>query len=594
MPPVTPALALFEAMPNPCLLLAPDSPTFTIVDVNEAYLRATMTDRQAIMGRPLFEAFPDDPEAPEALQIRNLRVSLDRAIATRQPDRMPLQPCNIRRSDGTLEERHWRPLSMPVLGLEGEVVSLIHYVEDATQSIVDARRAQAALVTSEARYRAIVESSIDFAMVATDLSGTVTTWNTGAEHILGWTAEEMVGHTVDRFFTPEDRANRISEQEMHNALTKGRGIDERWHLRKGGERFWASGEMMPLKDEAGSVFGFIKILRDRTPQRETELALERQSSLLRTVTDHVSEAVFRVDPDGSILLANPAAERLFGWSADELRGRNFHDVLHHHHENGCPFPADACTLVHALRDGTQLLNEETVFFRKDGAPVPVVCTNVPFREDGGVMGAVITVTDVTERRQAQERQQVINHELSHRLKNTLAMVQAIAAQTLRGVTDRDAVRALEQRLTTLSRAHDILLQRSWVSADIRDVVTGTLALHADAIRLRVEGSDLALGPRGVLSLSMLLHELATNAAKYGALSAAGGFVSVTWTITDGTLALTWQERAGPPIVEPPTRGGFGSRLIRMGLVGTGGSDLRYEPCGLRAEFQASVQSLSDA
>ncbi|WP_220036185.1 PAS domain S-box protein, partial [Modestobacter versicolor] len=142
---------------------------------------------------------------------------------------MAVQHYNIRRPDGVFEERHWRPLSMPVTGPGGEVLSLIHYVEDVTGEVRDAHDTRTALTTSDARYRAIVESSVDYAMVAIDLSGIITTWNTGAEHVLGWRAEEMVGLPTETFFTEEDRAAAIPAQEMRNALEQGRAADERWH-----------------------------------------------------------------------------------------------------------------------------------------------------------------------------------------------------------------------------------------------------------------------------------------------------------------------------------------------------------------------------
>ncbi|TXN27646.1 PAS domain S-box protein [Methylobacterium sp. WL30] len=597
--PDSPTLELFEATPNPYLLLAPDGPIYTIVGVNEAYLHATMTKRAAIMGRSIFDVFPDDPTAPEAYSTRDLCASFDRVMRTGQPDRMPVLHYNIRRPDGVFEERHWRPLQVPVLGPGGEIVSLIHYAEDVTQGVLAARAARTALTASEARYRAIVESSTDYAMIATNLDGKITTWNAGAEHILGWSADEMVGQTVDRFFTPEDRADRIPAQEMHSALTVGRGIDERWHVRKNQERFWASGEMAPLKDEASAVIGFLKILRDRTPQRETELALERQSALLRTVTDHVSEAVFRLDPDGTIVFANPAVERLFDWTPDELCGRNFHDTLHHHHEDGAFFPAEACVFVNALREGTPLLGEATVFFRKDGEPVPVECTNMPFHAGGVVSGAVITVTDVTERRRTQEQQQTINHELSHRMKNVLAIVQAIAAQTMRSAPDlTSANETLGARLIALGRAHDILINTKSGGAEMRALAEAALGLHDDRQpgRFRIEGPPVAVGETAMMSLTLMLHELATNAAKYGALSDPAGSVRLLWRVAyeagPPTFHLRWEERGGP-LVTPPSRAGFGSRLIQRGLSGgsSGRVELSYQPDGVVCTLAAPLAEI---
>lgn len=113
----------------------------------------------------------------------------------------------------------------------------------------------------------ILESITDFAVIAIDMDGHVLRWNEGASRILGWTADEMVGQHVSRFFTPEDSAIHQPEKEMQQARLFGRGMDERWHVRKSGERFWASGEMMPLKDSTGQIIGFVKVLRDETAQK---------------------------------------------------------------------------------------------------------------------------------------------------------------------------------------------------------------------------------------------------------------------------------------------------------------------------------------
>ncbi|MGF0540538.1 HWE histidine kinase domain-containing protein [Agrobacterium sp. ES01] len=198
--------------------------------------------------------------------------------------------------------------------------------------------------------------------------------------------------------------------------------------------------------------------------------------------------------------------------------------------------------------------------------------------------------------QAEEEQKILNQELSHRLKNTLAMVQAIAGQTLRDVTERDAVAAFSGRLQALSTAHDVLLQQSWSTAKIRDVIEKVMALHADASRLQIEGPDLSLGPKAGLSMSLLLHELATNALKYGALSNEAGKVSMRWSVEQEddvpVFCLSWQESGGPPVSEPEKKG-FGSRLIRMGLAGTGHADKRYDSTGLVALFKAPMTLIQE-
>lgn len=198
---------------------------------------------------------------------------------------------------------------------------------------------------------------------------------------------------------------------------------------------------------------------------------------------------------------------------------------------------------------------------------------------------------------AEADQQVLNRELSHRLKNTFAMIQAIATQTLRSVPGREPVEAFEKRLFALSAAHDVLVQQNWSAARITVVVDAVLGVFGEPLRFRVSGPDLNIGPRATLSLSLLLHELTTNAMKYGALSAEDGHVALAWRIEGegkaAKLVLQWKEVGGPPVREPAVKG-FGSRLIRMGLVGTGGVALRYPEAGFEAEMRASLDHLQQA
>ncbi len=199
-----------------------------------------------------------------------------------------------------------------------------------------------------------------------------------------------------------------------------------------------------------------------------------------------------------------------------------------------------------------------------------------------------------DRLSAQKEQKILNQELSHRLKNTLAMVQAIATQTLRQVTERQAVEAFTQRIGALSRAHDVLVNQSWSEAIFRDIVVAVLSTFDRMDRFDLVGPNLRIGPRATLSLSLILHELATNAIKYGALSVPDGRVAVEWRVerdeTGDILIFSWIERDGPPVVEPSGRG-FGSRLINMGLIGTGGVEASYRHSGLMVLMQAKLQQM---
>ncbi|MBE7209495.1 MAG: GAF domain-containing protein [Gluconacetobacter diazotrophicus] len=203
----------------------------------------------------------------------------------------------------------------------------------------------------------------------------------------------------------------------------------------------------------------------------------------------------------------------------------------------------------------------------------------------------------TARRRAEEQQAIINGEIAHRLKNTLATVQGIAAMTLRKVVAPEDLARFIERLQALARAHDLLHSGRWHASDLAVLVAGVLENAGVGERCRVSGPPVRLGARAAMSASLLLHELATNASKYGALSAPRGSVRIDWRIEPGRdgpeLVLDWSEQDGPP-VSAPTRKGFGSRLISLGLIGTGGSTLRYAETGLSASFRADAQKIEEA
>ncbi|MET0971445.1 MAG: HWE histidine kinase domain-containing protein [Tardiphaga sp.] len=195
---------------------------------------------------------------------------------------------------------------------------------------------------------------------------------------------------------------------------------------------------------------------------------------------------------------------------------------------------------------------------------------------------------------ADRQQQLLNNELSHRMKNTLALVQAIAAQTLKGVPDQAPVKSFAERVLALSMAHDLLLHRNWMAADMRELVDTVVCTFGDENRVAVIGPPVTLGSSSILTMSLLLHELTTNALKYGALSSTDGQVEVAWRLEDQAgipmLLLDWRESGGPPVTEP-TRKGFGSRLVKMGLAGTGSSQIDYFPTSFVAAYQAPLAEL---
>ena len=200
-----------------------------------------------------------------------------------------------------------------------------------------------------------------------------------------------------------------------------------------------------------------------------------------------------------------------------------------------------------------------------------------------------------ERAQAEQRQRLLINELNHRVKNTLATVQAIAFQTLKGETPlAEARRRFETRLMALSRAHSLLTAQNWEGASLERVVRdSTEYLSEDRGRFRISGKEIWLAPRAALALALAFHELSTNAAKYGALSGEHGTVAISWVVEDGILHLRWKESGGPEVAAPVHRG-FGSRLIERGLAADlgGRATLAFEPDGLACTIEAALAGLA--
>lgn len=322
---------------------------------------------------------------------------------------------------------------------------------------------------------------------------------------------------------------------------------------------------------------------------EREIALGVSELKYRRLFEDMQEGYYIAsavrDPGGELVDVvfeeiNPAFERLTGLPAEEVVGRRLSEIVPSAYEDMIPayreVLASGIFTVHSNKAAALGKWYENRIRRLDEDHVASI------------------FTDITDRKDDEARQAILNQELAHRLKNSLAMVQAIANQTLRPVEDRRYVEAFEKRLHTLSTAHDILFRKNWQSAQVRDVVASVIDTIGMSDRIDQSGSPVEMGPRGTLSMSLILHELATNAVKYGALSNGTGRVGISWGVAghgdDAEFTLAWTEAGGPAAVKPSAKG-FGSRLIQMGLVGAGGVTVAYEPAGLSAQMRAPLSQL---
>jgi two-component sensor histidine kinase len=315
-----------------------------------------------------------------------------------------------------------------------------------------------------------------------------------------------------------------------------------------------------------------------------KVAALRSEAGLATILDGIGEGFYAVDRDWRIILFNGEAARHFRCRPEDMLGRILWEA----------FPDARNTGLGQLFVKT-MASRETI--RSETESVIFGGRWLAYRLFPLGDGMGIVFRDTTDRKRAEEQRDLLITELDHRVKNTLATVQSIAAQTFRGTGIDPAVRrTFEARLITLSNVHGILTQQSWDSADLHDVVWSALRPHSapDRERFTVEGPALRLGPKSAVALSMAVHELCTNAIKYGALSAETGHVDVRWSVAADRFAWQWRESGGPAVTAP-TRTGFGARMIERALATqlSGKVAIAYEPAGVVCTIDAPLAAIRD-
>lgn len=304
---------------------------------------------------------------------------------------------------------------------------------------------------------------------------------------------------------------------------------------------------------------------------------------LDSILDGIGEGFYAVDRDWRIVLFNGEAARHFRCEPKDVLGQNLWTAFPRARETGL---GQLFLKVMESRETVRSETESVVF--------PGRFLGYRLFPLGDGIGVVFR--DITDRRSAEAQRDLVVRELEHRINNTLMIVQSMAEQTFRGDgVDPTMHRKFAARLTALSNIHSILTQRSWDSADLHELIRSAVKPHdTDRKRFTVDGPLLRVGPKSAVGLSMAMHELCTNAVKYGALSCEAGHVEVTWTIADDQLDLRWRERGGPE-VQRPTRKGFGSRMVEgaLALQLSGNVTLDYDPAGLACRIVARLDRVRE-
>ena len=448
-------------------------------------------------------------------------------------------------------------------------------------------------LTAEAEVRARERqqaTALELLLAATDIGASSLDLETGevtlsarAAELLGVAPRTKVSRAmIQAHQTVEDVAR--ADAMIAAAVRTGEICEIEYHLRRPalGDEIWLMMRGRAQYDDTGRATSILGMVVDISRMRAQEAKIRESEARFRTFANSAPTPLWVTAADGSLEFANQAAVEYAGRSPTEVsllvhpddrdRVQRCHDEAWARRE-----PYTVVTRLRSLGNGWRWIR---------------AVDHPRYDPDGNFLGYIGSFMDVHEIREAEARQRILINELNHRVKNTLATVQSIIHQTLRpGMELSTARELLVDRLIVLSATHDVLTREHWQDADLMEIATAALRPYDVGERIHFHGSSVRVAAHVALALSMALHELATNAAKYGALSRATGRVSLSWKLAgDGdSLCLRWRERGGPA-VQPPGRRGFGLRLLTQGLAGElgGPAELRFREAGLSCILSAPV------
>jgi PAS domain S-box-containing protein len=427
------------------------------------------------------------------------------------------------------------------------------------------------------RSRQLIEALSD-GFLSLDADCRITDCNPAAERLFQSEREDLIGaRSCDLAGLGPDSAFATLIEKVGE-----KGVPEEAEVRLRFGRRWRLLDLraFPLGDGVGVIW------RDITAARAAERRLALSEARYREIADGAPTAAWLTQADGKMLFLNQAMVDTLGRRRSELLGEGWLRFID---------PDDLAGLTAArnrARVDHSSVRYEGHFRRPDGSLRIIQLYGRPrFDAAGAFCGHVGVAMDVTEARTSERRQNLLIHELNHRVKNTLATVQSLVRHTLR---DHDAPKSAEQavtaRLLALSSAHNVLNRENWDGADLGEIARDLLQPYD---RVVVEGPEARVSPRTAIALSMALQELATNAVKYGALSSPDGSVRLSWTRQGAEVELEWREHGGPAVVRPE-QPGFGSLLLGRMLQGEVGhpAEVIYEPAGLVCRIRAQVAAKS--
>lgn len=425
--------------------------------------------------------------------------------------------------------------------------------------------------------------ALPIAVYTTDAEGRITFYNQAAAELWGYRpalGSKWCGSW--KLYRPDGRPLPHDECPMAIALKEGREVrgGEAIAERPDGTRVLFLPYPTPFTDASGRVEGAINVLVDIGRRKEAQEIAARLAAIVTSSDD----AIISKTPGGIVTTWNAGATRIFGYEADEMIGQHITRLI------PPELRGEEDDIIARLKAGERIDHYETVRVAKDGRRLDISLSVSPLRsETGEVIGASKVARDITDKKRAEKLQQLLVEELNHRVKNTLATVQAIANQSLvRAKSQRDFVSSFSGRLHALAKLHTLLTQTNMRGTELSELIASQVRLGSpDEDRVLIHGPFLFLSPQEANHLGMVLHELTTNARKYGALSVTGGRLAVSWEVrTNGgrRLLLQWSESNGPRVRAPDARG-FGMTLIEQTVRVHGGeASMHFAEDGLKCRI----------
>jgi PAS domain S-box-containing protein len=468
----------------------------------------------------------------------------------------------------------------------GEVDALMIESADGPQVYIlqgqdaEANRTQAAML-----------AQVSDAVITVDDETRIIYLNAAAERLYDFTASRCLGQIlstiyVSRWLHPED------EEAAKTALReRGEWRGENVHVRHDGRELDVESGITVLRDLAGQPTGLLAVIRDITERKQHEDKVRVSEIRYRRLFEAAHDGVLILDPHtGKIVEANPFMTQLLGYPHDELVGKELYQIGLLKDE------AASQEMVRKLKRTNQVRYEDLPLESQRGEHQEVEVVANLYEENGRPV-IQCNIRDITERKRTENHVKMLMAEVNHRAKNLLAVVQAVAQQTAKHGDAATFIPRLSERIGGLAAGQDLLVNNQWQGVEVSDLIGAQLAHFGDLIGTRV----LLTGPAAQLTadaaqgIGMALHELATNAAKYGALSNSEGRICIDWQISTGTkpkFSMSWLERGGPK-VSAPSRSGFGQIVIgRMAEAAVQGvAKLDYEETGLSWNLSTALENV---